>query len=204
MDIQELASMWNEGESSDRNMVILNRKLLKSVTIHEVRSMLSELKWSWIIELVVNALFFPFLIQFIIGHFQVLEFLVPGLIVLVVNVAGLIFSLYKIKKYLRLSPLSPVLDNQRSLVRLKYMETMEVNSLFVVIPVFSAPILIVLAQGLFGFNLYSLGDWIMNYTLGSLVIGVIVVFVIKKFPSKKLEEAIALLKDVKEIEKGNS
>ncbi len=201
MNIQELTNLWNAGESSDQDLVTLNRKLLKSVTIYEVKSMLGELKWSWIIELVINALFFPFILQFIVGHYQSFEFFIPGIIVLLVNVSGILICIYKIRTYLGISPQFPVWEMQLKLTRLKYIETIEVNSLFVIIPVFSAPILIVLAQGLFGFNLYLLGDWIINYTLGSVVVGVIVVLIIKKYPSKKLENAIALFRDIKEIEK---
>lgn len=201
MNIEELTAIWNTDETINKDAVAINRKLLKTVTVHEIKSLLGELKWNWIIEIIINALFFPFIMQFVIVHVQSPAFLIPGLISLAINLSGLIVAIYKMKTFMELSPQASVLLNQLKLARLKYIESMEVNSLFVVIPVFSAPILIVLAKGLLGFDLYLLGDWVLNYTLGSLVIGAIVAFIIKKFPSRKLEQAIALFRDIKEIEK---
>ncbi len=60
--------------------------------------------------------------------------------------------------------------------------------------------MIVIAKALANYDLYRHSEWLIYSTLGSVVIALIVVFFLRKFPNKRLQEAQAFLNDLKEAE----
>ncbi len=192
MELTELAQLWNTPGS-----VAVNRQLLKEVTLYKVKALLYSLKWSTYFELGVNILFFFFLQGFILDHYNEMRFLIPALILIVVTLSSTVLEFYKLYLFYSLHAESPVAETQQKIARLQYLEALEANSMLAIIPLFSAPILIVIAKSFFDFDLYELGNWMPQYILGSVVVGLVIAFVMRKFPNEQLKKAEAFLKEIK-------
>jgi hypothetical protein len=92
-----------------------------------------------------------------------------------------------------------VAEAQRKLSTLKKLEAYDTYSLLVIIPLFSAPFLIVVAKAAAEVSLYEFGSqWIYSYVAGSAVVAGIVVFFLRMCPNKGLQESIDFLKELKE------
>ncbi|MFZ1806576.1 MAG: hypothetical protein WAU36_05115 [Cyclobacteriaceae bacterium] len=192
MELPELTQLWNAPGS-----VAINRQLLKEVTLYKVKALLYSLKWSTYFELVLNIIFILFLQGFISGHLNEMRFLIPALILIVVTIASTVLECYKLYLFYSLHADSPVADTQQKVATLQYLEALEANSMLVIIPLFSAPILIVPAKAFFDIDLYQLGNWIPQYVVGSVVVGLVIAFLLRKFPNEKLKKAMAFLKEIK-------
>ncbi|MEP2669536.1 MAG: hypothetical protein ABJH04_11100 [Cyclobacteriaceae bacterium] len=192
MELNELTQLWNAPGS-----VAVNRQLLKEVTLYKVKALLYSLKRSTYFELVFNILFFFFLQGFILDHFREMRFLIPAIILMVVIIASTILEFYKLHLFYALRADSPVAETQQKIARLQYLEALEANSMVAIIPLVSAPILIVPAKAFFDFDLYQLGNWIPQYILGSVVVGLVIAFLLRKFPDEKLKKALDFLKEIK-------
>lgn len=192
MELPELTNLWNAPGS-----VAINRQLLKEVTLYKVKALLYSLKWSTYFELGLNIIFFFFLQGFISGHLNEMRFLIPALILIVVTIANTVLECYKLYLFYSLRAESPVVDTQQKVAQLQYLEALEANSMVVIIPLLSAPILIVPAKAFFDFDLYQLGNWIPQYIIGSIVVGLVIALFLRKFPNEKLKKAVAFLKEIK-------
>ncbi len=72
-------------------------------------------------------------------------------------------------------------------------------SLLAIIPVFALPLVIVLAKGLANWNLYQYDmEWMTGFSIGSVVVAIILVVVLHLFPNKKLKEAMSFIEALKE------
>ncbi|HNP07054.1 MAG TPA: hypothetical protein PKN99_05485, partial [Cyclobacteriaceae bacterium] len=145
----------------------------------------------------LNIIFLFFLQGFISGHLNEMRFLIPALILIVVTIASTVLECYKLYLFYSLRAESPVVDTQQKVAQLQYLEALEANSMAVIIPLLSAPILIVPAKAFFDFDLYQLGNWIPHYIIGSVVVGLVIAFLLRKFPNEKLKKAVAFLKEIK-------
>ncbi|MEQ9415362.1 MAG: hypothetical protein RIF39_16120 [Cyclobacteriaceae bacterium] len=192
MELPELSQLWNAPGS-----VAINKQLLKEVTLYKVKALLYSLKWSTYFELTLNIIFFFFLQGFISGHFNEARFLIPALILIVVTIASTVLEFYKLHLFYSLRAEAPVSETQQKVAQLQYLEALEANSMVVIIPLFSAPILIVPAKAFFDFDLYQLGNWMPQYVIGSVVVGLVIAFLLRKFPNEKLKKAIEHLKEIK-------
>jgi hypothetical protein len=192
MELNELTQLWNAPGS-----VAVNRQLLKEVTLYKVKALLYSLKRSTYFELTLNIIFIFFLQGFILDHFREMRFLIPALILIVVTIASTVLEGYKLYLFYSLHADSPVAETQQRVAQLQYLEALEANSMLAIIPLFSAPILIVPAKAFFDFDLYQLGNWIPQYILGSVVVGLVIAFLLRKFPNEKLKKALDFLKEIK-------
>ncbi|WP_147272015.1 hypothetical protein [Marinilabilia salmonicolor] len=61
-----------------------------------------------------------------------------------------------------------------------------------IIPVFSLPMIIVLAKGFANWNLYHYGtEWMIGFFIGSIIVAVELVILLLLFPNKKLRDAMS-------------
>ncbi|MEZ4944087.1 MAG: hypothetical protein R2804_01035 [Cyclobacteriaceae bacterium] len=192
MELPELSNLWNAPGN-----LFINRQLLKEVTLYKVKALLYSLKWSTYFELTLNIIFIFFLQGFISNYFNELRFLIPALILIVVTMVSTVFDIYKLYLFYSLRVDSPVAETQQKVAQLQYLEALEANSMMVIIPLFSAPILIVPAKAFFDFDLYQLGNWMPQYIIGSVVVGLVIAFLLRKLPNEKLKKAIDFLKEIK-------
>lgn len=196
MDLRELSNIWNDNDSKLENAVQFNKSLLKEVSINRIKTNLATLKWTGFFEITVNFLFLFFVVNYCISNLSELKFLIPGLILAVFFVYSIIFSINKLVLHFGINALKPVLQTQLKLEKLKFYETRETQLLYVLIPLLSPVFLIVGARFIFDFNLYNYMNWLIIQTSGSILIAVIIVFLLKKYPDKNLEKSIAFLKEI--------
>lgn len=195
MELQEIGNLW---KSLSNDQVVVNRQVIKEITFQKVKAVLHPFKVELLFEMIVDVLFIFFLMDFISDHMGQVQFLIPAGILFMVTIASLVLVVSQILLYYGIHADEPVVKAQEKITKLQYWERVEANSLMIIIPLYSAPIVIVLAKAFLHLNLYLLGDWIFSYTVGSLLVGLIVVYFIRKFPSKKLKEISLFLNDLHE------
>lgn len=200
MEFQELSTLWNSNDQALGQQIAIKQKLVKEVSMQKVRGHLAEIKWTSFFELGTNLMFVLFIGRFVTGHFSEMKFLAPGLLLLGLTIGSLIFSSYKLSLYYGIRAGFSVVQTQTKVARLRYLELLNTNLLYLAIPLFYAPFMIVLAKAWAGYDLYQHSDWLLYSTLGSVAIALIVVYFLKKFPSQRLQEAQSFLNELKETE----
>lgn len=201
MEFQELAGIWNNADQAIGSRVEINQKLVKEVSVHKIRTQLTEVKWTTLIELGVSILFMGFIGKYLIDQYNDMRFFLPGLLLFVSTVINLGLAIYQLTLYYEINASRSVVQNQKVVARLRYLEILDTNSLYVIIPLFYAPFLIVLAKALVGYDMYAHSSWLLYTTAGSVIIAMIVVFFLKKYPNKGLKESLSFLNELKESEK---
>ncbi len=200
MELNELKDLWQRYDETLEPQVHINRRLLKEVSIRKVHSHLIEFKSTAIIELVANFLFSIFLIQFIAGHWGSLKFTLPAVALLLLMVSGVAWSIYLLSLMNRVKAELPVIQAQHIVGRLRLYDYWETNALYVIIPVFSGAFLVVLAKALLGLDVYALGTWLIGFVAGSLVIAIVIVWFLQRFPDQRLRRAEQFLDEISAFE----
>ena len=199
MKFEELSSIWNSVDFELDNTVQVNKQLVKDLGLSKVKSSLSELKLSVIFQIVVGFMFINFIMDFFVQNLTHFQFSGPAFFLLAFTAAGLVVSIYQLWLSLSINAELSVVEAQKKLMRLQTIEVLDIYSILIIIPLFYAPFMIVGAKAFFNFNLYELSsNWFVYQTIGSIVIAGIVVFVLRKFPNKKLKESIDFLNELNE------
>ena len=201
MNFDKLATIWNSTDRDIDAAVRINKELVMKLGLRRVRSSLYEIKWTAVIHIVVGVLFFLFLNGFIVTHFSMPRFLIPALLLQAITIYSLVFEAIRLSLYYTVDSAASVIVAQKKLARLKKMEALDTYSLLLIIPLFSAPFLIVIAWAAARVDLYTFNiAWLAYHTVGSLVVAAIIVFFLKFFPDKKLRESESFLRELKDTE----
>ncbi len=202
MNFEELSTIWNNQSIELEKSLQINRELVKSIALAKVKSSVREIKWRAFIGIPAVIYWMMLLVGFVIDNFSDIKFLLPALILLVLSLYNLVFEVYRLVLYYTIDTKSSVTEAQEKMVRLRRLEIIDIYSLLIIIPLFSGPFLIVVAKAIPDLNLYNFDpDWLISYMAGSVLIAAIIVYVLKKFPNKKLTESIAFLRELRENEK---
>ena len=201
MKFEELSNIWNSADLELEKTVTINKKLVMKVGLNKIKSRLFEIKWKAVIAIPINALFVIFLVDFISKNFSDIWHLASGLILLAITILSLIFEIHRLNLYYTLDSKAAVLAAQKILAQLKKLEILDIYSLFIIIPLFSAPFLMVFTKAFLNLDLIAVNStWLMYQTFGSIVVAAIIIFVLRKYPNKKLTESITFLNELKENE----
>ena len=201
MKFEELTTIWNSADTTLEHTVQINKQLVKDLGLTQVKSKLTEFKWTILFQILVEIIFLNFLIGFIVQNFTAYQFAIPASILLVITSFSLAFEIYQLWLSSTIDSNLTVVEAQKKLVGLQRMEILDMNSLYIIIPLFSAPFMIVAAKAFLNMNLYELGNnWLMYHSAGSVVIAIIIVFFLKMFPNKELIESVSFLNELKENE----
>lgn len=203
MDYQDLINAWNTSDMELEKKITLNRKLVKEVAFKKIRSSLFEIKWSAFFHVFVGFFWIIFLVRFSFGHMGEFRFLAPALILMGISFFSLILEGKKLYLYYTIDSDNSVLQTQEKLAQLKYLQLRDINSLYVIIPLFSGLFFIVIAKALLNLDLFifdSFGKILLYYTMGSLVVAGILVYFLTAFPNKRLKAANEFLKELREME----
>ena len=199
MELHELSTIWNGTDSKLENTVRVNKSLFMEVSMNRIKNNLNSLRWTGYFEIIVNFLFLLFVVNFTLSNLSELKFLIPGLILFAFSIYSIYFSIKKLVLHYGINAQTPVLQTQLKLENLKLLETRETQLLYVFIPLLSPVFLIVGAKFILNIDLYNYMNWLIAQTAGSVVIAVIIVFILKKFPNKNLEKSIAFLNEIAEV-----
>lgn len=200
MQFEELSGIWNSTDTELEKSVRINRELVKQLGFSKIKSHLFEIKGSAIFEIIAEAIFTVFLISFTVDYIRNTEYLLPALVLLVFSLFSLIIEIIKLKVFVSINSSETVFEAQQKLSRLKYLEFLDIYSLYIIMPFYLIPFLIVIAKAFFNLNLYDLGimDWLTQAILGGLVIAAITVYSLRKYRGRKLEESISFLRELQE------
>ncbi len=202
MNIEELSKVWNQSITPN-NRIEVNESFLKKVTLNTVKSNLREIKWESFIELFVGYFWGYFLIEFILMNFSDFRFSFPAAILLAINIYTVFVETYKLILYYSINNQLSIVEAQRKLEYLKRVELFDINSIYVLIPLFFMPFIIVFAKAFLMLDIYMIGlsEREMLYaTGGSFIVAAIIVFFLKRFPNKELKESIEFMNELKEIQ----
>ena len=200
MELSELNEIWKSSDEKLDKSLALNKKLLHEVTAGTIRKNLSGIKWDCYIEIVLSYLFFDALAGFTAEVYQEIKYLVPAIFLMIFAVSGIIFGIYKLILFFSIKPETSVIQTQKYAGKLGYLERLEINMLYWIIPFFWTAFIIVTSKALADFDDYSEGSFLIYQAIASFVIGVIIIFFLKKFPDKKLRETINFLKELEQNE----
>ncbi|MDQ6845931.1 MAG: hypothetical protein M3Z92_16560 [Bacteroidota bacterium] len=199
MKFEELSGIWNSADLALDKSIQINKELVKNIGISKVRSGLYEIKLTAVIGIIAGIFFSIFLSGFFFNHVLDFKFSFPAFILLVIILFSLIIEMYKLILIYTLDSKSPVTEARKKLMRLKKLEILDTYSLCIIIPLFSAPFMIVIAKAFLHLNLYAFNtNWLIYFTAGSIVIALILVFFLRKYPGKNLAKSIAFLNELKE------
>ncbi len=199
MELHELSTIWNSTDSKLENTVRVNKSLFMEVSMNRIKNNLNSLRWTGYYEIIVNFLFLLFVVNFTLSSLSEFKFLIPGLILFAFSIYSIYFSIKKLVLHYGINAQTPVLQTQLKLENLKLLETRETQLLYVFIPLLSPVFLIVGAKFILNIDLYNYMNWLIAQTAGSVVIAVIIVFILKKFPNKNLEKSIAFLSEIADV-----
>ena len=199
MKFEELAGIWNNANLAPEQHVKINKSLVKNIAIRKVRSGLYEVKFTAIVGIIAGVFFSIFLWRFIIDNYMLLKFFIPAFILLLATMFGLIIAIYRLVLVYTLDPKETVLESQQKLIRLQKLDILDIYSLYIIIPLFTGPFLIVMAKAFANLDLYSFNTrWLIYLTGGSIIIAVILIFFLKKYPGKRLARSVTFLNELKE------
>lgn len=198
-DLNELVNVWNNSDTELETTLKINRELVAEVSTGRIKALLSEIKLSSIIEIVVNTIFMFFLMGFLVDHFLIWKYSIPAGMLMGLTIFSLLFNGHKLSLFNKIDTKVSVLETQRAMERLRYLDLMETNTLYVIIPLFSSAFLIVLAKAFLNYDLYNFDQYFAQFMLGSFFVAVIIVFFLKKFPNRKLRNTISFLREIKDF-----
>ncbi len=203
MNEQDLINIWNEQDSTLEKSIAVNQQLLKTVTLEKVKSMLTIFRRTQFFELIVNFLFLLWLIKFIRNDVDSTVLVISSSILFALMFGGIIVNIYNLYLAKSITFDMSIVDAQRKIEQMKMSEKRSVNALYIIIPLVPIPFLLVFAKAFVGIDLYEIFDktYLLSFTLGSFLIGLIVVWLVKKFPNEEMEKAISFLNDIQKYKR---
>lgn len=202
MDLDRLKNIWIEHHQAHDKTESVNLSLLREASVNKIKGMLSDFKWTTLFELAVTIIGVNYLIGYLFDLIDELKFFVPGLAILVLGLYDIIWKLWMLAIYSRIDYQSAITETQKRVEKLRYYQRREINELYLIIPLFWMAFIVVIARGLLGVDAYQF--IILNWPfqlIGSIVVAIIVVWFVKLFPDKKLNQAATFLKEIEEFER---
>ncbi|MEP6584066.1 MAG: hypothetical protein ABJA90_07355, partial [Ginsengibacter sp.] len=197
MKFEELSEIWNSTDTRLETSIRINKELVKGIGISKVRAGLYDIKFTAVAGLVVGLFFLMFLLRFINNNFSDFKFSFPAFILLAIAMYSFLMEVYRLILIYTLDSNSPVTEAQIKLMRLRKLEILDIYSLYIIIPLFTAPFIIVTVKAFLHLNLYAFNTtWLIYLTAGSIVIAMILIFFLRKYPGKNLSKAIAFLNEL--------
>lgn len=201
MELQELSKLWNQYDQKLNVVLEVNKKLLKENAFNKVSSLLRGFKFETQVELLFDILLVIVFVNILFRNLDSLGILRTSLILLCLSVFSAIWNGYKLNQLNKIEYGDSVIDSQKRLARLKYYAGLETKCLYFLIPLFSMGFIPFLFYSLLGVDIFTpLAEWWWSLGIGSLLIAVIIVWFIRKFPDKKMQSALEFLNEIKKYE----
>ncbi|MBP6794136.1 MAG: hypothetical protein KA143_03735 [Saprospiraceae bacterium] len=201
MELETLKQMWQTYDQKLDQRLQVNKAFLKEVSFDSLKSRLWEFRLEQVWSLLIGMFFLTFFARYLVLTFPDWKYFIPVLILFLLSASEVFTSSYYLITISSIRFDTPILRAQKKLNQLIRYQKWEANLLYILIPLFWPLILIVFSRmtGQDIFNMFSLKMWIWNIA-GSILIAIIIVWFIKKYPDKGLAEAEAFLKEVRKFE----
>jgi len=202
MELSEIKTLWQTHNNEVSDQITLNKRLLKESNINRIKSSLGEFKFENFLELILSVLFVPYIVGFIINYGTSLSFLLPASIVLLVTIATIIWNIQNLYNAISLNYDESITQLHKKISRLQLLAKYELNSLYILMPILSYCFLVLFAKSAFNINIYSYLNmyWLYN-GVAVVAITLLIVWLLKKFPDKGIEQAATFLKEIEAFEK---
>ncbi len=202
MELQELKNIWNEHDKNLDTHVQVNQQLLKRVSLDKARSLMGNFKFSNIIELIASAIWLWPMAYFMANHYAEPKFMIPALILFLIAVLTMAWNVYSLVTVWQLNLDMPITRIQKKLEKMNlYNNLFHRNLLFLLMPLVYLTFMIVAAKGLLGIDMYQHWNFMLPQIIGCILLAPVIIWMLKKFPDRKLEEALRFLKEIRKFEK---
>jgi len=206
MEYSELNKLWDVTGRSDVK-ISLNQNAIKEITAHKIKSSLREIKWSSIIEIIINFIWLIFLMNFAKENYQDIRFFFAGFVLIGISIFSIVIEINKLYLYTSIDNNFSVFKAQKRLEKLKFLEKLDINLLFLIIPLFFVPFVLIITKGILKIDLFQLGLGgyeIVLTTLGTAAVAMVVVFVLRKTQFKSMNESLDFLKEINQNEENKA
>jgi len=201
MELDQLKKIWKDYDEAIEPRLELNKELLKEASVKKVQSFMFEFRLENYLELLINGIACTYLIKLLIGGFEDLKFVLPVTFLIILLGFELAWNLYKLIQSDKLSYKRPLIENLKVLEKLRLYNRWEIQSLIVLIPMFSASFLILIPKLFFDLDVFPLlGDGVWYFVLGSVVVGLVLAGILSLFPDRKMNQAINFLREISQYE----
>lgn len=202
MEFQELSRVWQDADQALQKKIQLDLPLLEEIDQRKVRPQLTSYLINVLIELGVGLAFQSFLNGFIGQHLDQTPFLIPALLLAGLNIYSILFNGYQLYLYFQTNLNKPILEAQRMIARLRFLERVDTYSLLAIIPLFAGPFLIVMAKHFLDLDLYLFKENFLPFFLMNVGVAIIIVSLLRLFPDKRLKESQEILNSISQMEEG--
>lgn len=200
MEYTELQALWEKGINSELEISI-NQKGIDELTAHKLKNTLSEIRYTAIIEIVLTTIWYVFLMNFVVEHHENPPFFISGIALIFISCIGIIIEIKKLYLYNSIDYGFSIAKAQTQIEKLKLLEKIDLNLIYLLVPLFSLPFALVFCKGILGIDLFKLGlgqNEMIHFFLGSIVVAVLIVFFLRKSEFKKFNESLEFLKKIEE------
>ena len=202
MELEQLKKTWQDHYKKE-DAEEVNLDLLKTASIDRTRHLLGEHRTTALFELVVNAVFvFPTL-GFVLDHLREPKFLIPGLILFIAFIWDVVLNALILRKIAGIRYETPITSIQKTVTDLRIQAIRHINQLYVAIPVMGLCFVIVGTRAILGLDLFMIGNVVLHLGIGTVVLTPLIVWFVKLFPDKRLEQAGLFLDQINDFKKSD-
>ena len=172
-DLDAMRVVWQEHDAKLDAILRLNTAQVRQHIVRRVRTRLERLSWWLGVELLVLLPFAVSLALFAYHHRQAMRFVLPAVLLLVCAIGLVAASVRQLAALAHLQLDGGVIAMQTALERLRLERLRAMLGALVLGPLVWLPMLIVVARGGLGVDVYAVttGAWIAtNLALGALVV----------------------------------
>lgn len=201
MNLDDLKSVWKESAQTDDNQWAVNSYLLKEVSLQKTHTLLREYKFTAIFETFAYSIFWICIVGFMVDHWQETRFLISSALLGILALSGIGWGIYKWYQVQTINYELPLTEAQKRIALFQLFNRIEIKSLIIQIPVFFTLFTIVAAKSWLGLDVFL---FIQHWTyaiIGSLVVALIMVWILSKFPDQELEKAKQFLAEIRGFER---
>lgn len=154
MELDDLKAAWRELDRRLDTGLALNRRVLKELQLDRTRSALRRLTGLVLYDLISGILAALLVGSFLADHFDAVRIAAPASVLHVVILLTIMASVRQLLAIGRIDYSAPVVAIQHQLAELRASRVRTTRWLLLLAPLLWTPLVIVGAQGLFGFDVY--------------------------------------------------
>ncbi|MEL6672917.1 MAG: hypothetical protein AAFR61_12020 [Bacteroidota bacterium] len=196
MDFNELKDMWQAYDEQLDQHTAGQDKLLKTISLKKAKGQLWESKLDSWLHIVLYAIFANMVLSFTGNHLTQWQYLLPAVYVLAMMGLEIGYHLYRLIQIRHLDYGLDIREAQTRIHRLILADRQYKRWLWLLIPTFFLPLMIITAKGLLGLNAY-LFPWLIWGTLGMSLMAIPIVYlVIWLARDRKIKEVKGFLAEI--------
>ncbi|MFA6957130.1 MAG: hypothetical protein WC538_14775 [Thermoanaerobaculia bacterium] len=195
MNIEDMKAAWAEHDRKLDSMLQLNLATLRDMRVNTARWSLRRLASGVVIELAITVLALLLLGNFISLHLDEPRFFVPALVVHLSAIALAGSCALQVAMIGSLDYAGPVVSVQKELGKLRILRVRTTKWTFILACVLWAPILVVVARGAIGVDLYMIAsavnradanfyDWLVANVLFGAAVAIALLWISRRFPAR--------------------